>query len=204
LVLCDPSKGSRGLLFSQTNISQVLPIQILGGGPDSNWTSILQSFFQAITTAKHTVFIETPYFIPDESLIMALKTAALSGLDVRLIVQGSPEHKLTYLAMHSYFEELLQAGVKIFKYMRGTLHAKILLIDNNLASVGSANMDLRSFFLDFEISAFMYDQALVESLKIDFEQDLKESSSLDLKAFQSRPVSERLKESSARLLSPVL
>lgn len=190
--------------FPQNFISQVLPVQIVGGGPDSNWTSILQGFFNAITMAKHSVSIQTPYFIPDESLIMALKTAALSGLDVRLVVQGIPEHNLTYLAMHSYFEELLQAGVKIFKYMKGTLHAKILFIDNHLASVGSANMDLRSFLLNFEICAFVYDQALVERLKLDFEQDLNESIELVLKTFQARPVYERFKESSARLFSPVL
>lgn len=190
--------------FPQTFISQVLPVQIVGGGPDSNWPSILQGFFSAITMAKHSVSIETPYFIPDESLLMALKTAALSGLDVRLIVQGIPEHNLTYLAMHSYFEELLQAGVKIYKYMKGTLHAKIFFIDNHLASVGSANMDLRSFLLDFEICAFVYDQALVERLKLDFEQDLNESIELVLKTFQARPVYERFKESSARLFSPVL
>ena len=190
--------------YPPTYISQVLPVQILGGGPDSNWTSILQGFFNAITMAKSSVSIETPYFIPDESLMMALKTAALSGLEVRIIVQGIPEHKLTYLAMYSYFEELLQAGVKIFKYMKGTLHAKIFFIDDHLASVGSANMDLRSFLLDFEICAFVYDQAVVERLKQDFEQDLKESIELDLKAFQARPVTERFKESTARLFSPVL
>jgi cardiolipin synthase len=190
--------------FPQNFISQVLPVQIVGGGPDSNWTSILQGFFNAITMAKHSVSIETPYFIPDESLIMSLKTAALSGLDVRLVVQGIPEHKLTYLAMHSYFEELLEAGVKIFKYMKGTLHAKIFFIDNHLASVGSANMDLRSFLLDFEICAFVYDQALVERLKLDFEQDLDESVELDLKTFRARPVYQRFKESSAHLFSPML
>jgi len=202
LVTGQEIQGTR--YFPKTFISQVQPIQIVECGPDSNWSSILQGFFNAITMAKHSVSIETPYFIPDESLIMALKTAALSGLDVRLIVQGIPEHKLTYLAMHSYFEELLQAGVKIFKYMKGTLHAKIFFIDNHLASVGSANMDLRSFLLDFEICAFVYDQALVERLKQDFEQDLNESIELILKTFQARPVYERFKESSARLLSPVL
>lgn len=190
--------------FPQINISQALPVQIVASGPDSNWSSNLQGFFTAITLAKQKVYIETPYFIPDESLIMALKTAALSGLDVRLVVQGIPEHKLTYWAMHSYFEELLQAGVRIFKYMKGTLHAKILLIDNHLASVGSANMDNRSFYLDFEICAFVYDQSLADRLKIDFEQDLTESSELIFEAIQSRPVLERLKESSARLFSPVL
>lgn len=190
--------------FPKTNIEQNLPIQILASGPDSNQTSILQGFFSAITMAKHKVYIETPYFIPDESLIMALKTAALSGLDVRLVVQGIPEHRLTYWAMNSYFEELLQAGVKIYKYMKGTLHAKILLIDNQLASVGSANMDLRSFLLDFEISAFIHDQSLTEQLKQNFELDLKESSEVNLKELQGRSVIVRFKESSARLFSPLL
>jgi len=190
--------------FPQTSISQVLPVQIAGGGPDSYWTSILQGFFNAITMANHRISIETPYFIPDESLMMALKTAALSGLDVRLIVQGFPEHKVEYMAMHSYFEELLQAGVKIYKYKKGTLHAKIFFIDNQLASVGSANMDARSFYLDFELCAFVYDQALAERLALDFEKDLTESLEVDLKTFQERPVYERFKESCARLFSPVL
>lgn len=190
--------------FPQAFLTQVMPVQIMGGGPDSNWASILQGYFMAITMAENSVSIETPYFIPDESLMMALKTAALCGLDVRLIVQGIPEYKITYLAMHSYFEELLQAGVKIYKYMKGTLHAKIFFIDNQLASVGSANMDLRSFLLDFEISAFVYDQTLVEKLKLDFEQDINESVELVLKTFQARPIYERFKESSARLFSSML
>jgi len=190
--------------FPKIAVLETLPIQIIASGPDSNWSSNLQGFFSAITLAKQKVYIETPYFIPDESLIMALITAALSGLDVRLIVQGIPEHKLTFLAMHSYFEELLQAGVKIFEYKKGILHAKILLIDDHLGSVGSTNMDLRSFYLDFEICAFMYDQSLVERLKLDFEQDLNDSNELLLKEFQARPSFERLKESCARLFSALL
>ena len=190
--------------FPEVTVFQTLPLQIIASGPDSNWASNLQGFFSAITLAKHRVYIETPYFIPDESLIMALKTAALSGLDVRLIVQGIPEHKLIFLAMHSYFEELLQAGVKIFEYMKGILHAKVLLIDDDLASVGATNMDLRSFHLHFEVCAFMYDQSLTERLRLDFEQDLNESTELVLKDFQMRPIFEKFKESSARLLSPLL
>ena len=190
--------------FPQVCTTQVQPMQIVGGGPDSNWTSIWQGFFNAITMAKHCVCIETPYFVPDESLIMALKTAALSGIEVRLVVQGIPEHKLTYLAMHSYFEELLEAGVKIYKYMKGTFHAKVFFIDNELASVGSANMDQRGFLLDFEICAFVYDQSLVERLKLDFEQDINDSIEVVLPSFQARPVFQRFKESVARLFSPLL
>ena len=190
--------------FPSLNNFQVLPVQIGASGPDSNWASILQGFFSAITMAKHCIHIETPYFVPEESLIMALKTAALSGLDVRLIVQGIPEHKVTYWAMRSYFLELLQAGVKIFQYMKGTLHAKIFLIDNHLASVGSANMDNRSFFIDFEVCAFVYDQSFADRLKLDLEQDFRDSNELNLQVFQSRAALERLKESSARLFAPLL
>ena len=190
--------------FPKVTVLHTLPIQIIASGPDSTRSSNLQGFFSAITSAKHLVYIETPYFIPDESLIMALKTAALSGLDVRLLVQGIAEHRLVYLAMHSYFEELLQAGVKIFKYTKGILHAKILLIDDHLSSVGSTNMDLRSFYLDFEICAFVYDRSLAERLKLDFDQDLNHSSEVVLRDFQARPVLERFKESSARLFSPLL
>lgn len=190
--------------YPRIYIQQTLPVQIGASGPDSNWAAILQGFFWAIAMAQNSVDIETPYFIPDESLIMALKTAALSGIDVRLIVQGIPEHKVTYWAMRSYFEELLQAGVKIFQYMKGIHHAKTLVIDNYFAAVGSANLDSRSFYLDFEICAFVYDQALVERLRSDFEQDLNDSNELDFKTYQARSSWERLKESSARLFSPVL
>lgn len=195
-------KGER--YFPQTNLSSNLPVQILASGPDSNNTSILESFFSIITMAKQSVCIETPYFIPDQSLIMALKTAALSGLDVRIIVQGVPEYKVTYWAMNSYFVELLQVGVKIFKYMKGTLHSKVLLIDDRISSVGSANMDLRSFFLDFEICTFVYDKSFTEQLKRDFELDLKESNELILEEFKARSVLERSKESIARLFSGLL
>ncbi|AFQ44153.1 cardiolipin synthase [Desulfosporosinus meridiei] len=190
--------------YPETKISQNLPIQILASGPDSKWKSILHSFFSSITMAQHCIKIETPYFIPDKSLIMALKTAALSGIDVRLIVQGIPENKLTFLAMNSYFEELLQSGIKIFQYMKGTLHAKILIVDNHLALVGSANMDMRSFFLDFEVSAYIYDQSTSKRLIDHFEMDLEECSEIKLEEIQSRSFIERVKESSARILSPLL
>jgi len=190
--------------FPKTNISQNIPIQILASGPDSKWKSILQSFFSSITLATHNIYIVTPYFIPDESLIMALKTAALSGLDVRIIVPGIPETRLTYLAMNSYFDELLEAGVRIFKYMKGTLHAKILIIDDRYASVGSANMDLRSFFLDFEISAFIYDSIIANHLKENFDMDLKDCREVIIEEFENRSMIERFKESIARLFSPLL
>ncbi len=190
--------------FPNVTISGVLPVQIGASGPDSHWASILQGFFMSISMARKSIRIETPYFIPDESLIMALKTAALSGIDVQVIIQGIPEHKLTYWAMNSYLEELLQAGVKIYKYMKGIIHAKILIIDQQLGSIGSANMDVRSFSLDFEICAFLYDQRIIGNLNENFEIDLQDCQTIQLEVFQTRPFSERLKESFARLFSPLL
>jgi len=190
--------------FPRTKVSQSLPLQIVASGPNSDWTSILHGVFTAITLAKQMVYLETPYLIPNDSLMMALKTSALSGIDVRLIVQGIPEHKLIYWAAHSYYEELLRSGVRIFEYMKGTLHAKVLLIDERLASVGSTNIDIRSFNLDFEINAFVYDQSVAECLKLHFQQDLNESNEIIYRNFQTRQVFERFKESIARLVSSLL
>ncbi|PWK13148.1 cardiolipin synthetase 2 [Tumebacillus permanentifrigoris] len=178
--------------------------QIVASGPDSDWESIRQVYFTALATARNKVYIETPYFIPDESISMALKTASLSGLDVRLIVQGIPEYQLTYWASRSYFEELLQAGVKIYKYQKGILHAKVIVIDDEIGIVGSANMDIRSFQLNFEASALVYDRKFVARLQEDFTQDLEDSALVTLAEYRSRPLSDRFKESGARLLSPLL
>ncbi|HEU4964941.1 MAG TPA: cardiolipin synthase [Bacilli bacterium] len=178
--------------------------QIAASGPDSDWESIRQVFFTALATAERKIYIETPYFVPGEDLIMALKTAALSGVDVRLIVQGIPEYKLTYWASRSYYESLLKAGVKIYEYQKGILHAKVLMVDDVVGSVGSANMDIRSFELNFETSALLYDPEVVARLEQDFWQDVEDSRLVQEEAFAKRPLSERLKESGARLLSPLL
>ena len=178
--------------------------QIAATGPDSDWGSMLQIFFVALTSAERTIYIETPYFIPDEGSVMALKTAALSGLDVRIILQGVPDHKITYWASHSYVEELLEAGVRIYRYQKGVLHAKILILDSEIGVVGSTNFDVRSFSLNFEISAFIYDCKLAQRLEQDFHQDLANSEELILEEYSKRPLLNRIKESSARLFSPLL
>ncbi|MHB8126076.1 MAG: cardiolipin synthase [Desulfitobacteriaceae bacterium] len=179
-------------------------IQIAASGPDSDWEAILQVFFASMAGAEKKIYIETPYFIPDESTLMALKTAALSGLDVKIIFQGIPDHLLTYWASHSFFERLLAAGVRIFEYQRGMLHAKILIVDGQLGSVGSTNFDNRSFRLNFEISAFIYHRDFALRLEKDFNQDLEDSKEIIFEQFQQRPWIDRFKESSARLLSPLL
>jgi cardiolipin synthase len=178
--------------------------QIAATGPDSDWGSMLQIFFVALTSAEKSIYIETPYFIPDEGSVMALKTAALSGLDVKIILQGVPDHKITYWASHSYIEELLEVGVQIYRYQKGILHAKILILDGTIGVVGSTNFDIRSFSLDFEISAFIYNCNFAQRLIDDFYQDLADSEEIALADYKKRPLSNRIKESSARLFSPLL
>ncbi|MDR3584909.1 MAG: cardiolipin synthase [Desulfosporosinus sp.] len=178
--------------------------QIAATGPDSDWGSMLQIFFVALTSTEKSIYIETPYFIPDEGSIMALKTAALSGLDVRIILQGVPDHKITYWASHSYVEELLETGVRIYRYQKGILHAKILILDGEIGVVGSTNFDIRSFSLDFEISAFIYNYKFAQRLEQDFYRDLADSKEIVLAEYKKRPLSNRIKESAARLFSPLL
>ncbi|MDP4127243.1 MAG: cardiolipin synthase [Bacillota bacterium] len=179
-------------------------IQIAATGPDAEWESALLIYFSALSSAEKKIYLATPYFIPDESTNMVLKTAALSGLDVRILFQGTPDHKITYWASHSYFEELLEVGVKIYRYKKGLLHAKILILDGEIGALGSTNFDIRSFSLNYEITAFVYDHHFAERLESDFYKDLNDSQEIILEDYVKRPLSYRFKESWARLFSPLL
>ncbi|ASS77258.1 cardiolipin synthase [Tumebacillus algifaecis] len=179
-------------------------VQIVPSGPDAEFDSIRQMFFTACATAEKRIYLQTAYFIPDDSIIMALKMAALSGVDVKLIVQGVPEYRLTYWASRSYFTELLSAGVKLYLYQKGILHTKVLLVDDEVGCLGSANFDIRSFLLNFEIGAFLYNHEFVERLTKDFVQDLQDSVQVEQEVYFNRPLKDRLRESGARLLSPIL
>ncbi|GAB7387232.1 cardiolipin synthase [Bacillaceae bacterium] len=181
-----------------------LLIQIAASGPDSDWESIMQAYFSAIASAEERIYITSPYFVPDDSITMALKTAALSGIDVRLLLPARPDHYLVYWATMSYLEDLLEAGVRVYLYEKGFIHAKILLVDGILASIGTANMDLRSFHLNFEVNALIYDRQAVARLEKDFFDDLQESRELVYEEYINRPLLRKLKESGARLLSPML
>jgi cardiolipin synthase len=190
--------------FTNHNIKGNKLIQIAASGPDSDWDSIMQLYYSAMASAQEKVYIITPYFIPDDSIIMALKTAALSGVDVRIILPSRPDHHIVYWATHSYLGELLEAGVKIYKYKKGFVHAKVLLVDGVVGSVGTANMDIRSFQLNYEVNAFIYDDITAKRLEKDFMQDISDSRLISLEEYNSRPFFSKIKESGARLLSPLL
>jgi len=179
-------------------------VQMIASGPDSQWDAIQEMFFGAISVAKHRIYLQTPYFIPDLSIFTALKTAAVSKVDVRVIIPGVNDSKLVNLASLSYVEELMQAGVRFYQYQKGFMHAKVVLIDRMLASVGTANMDMRSLFMNFELNAVLFDRGTIDRLYADFEQDLKDSTELILKEFEQRSRIQKGKEVLARMLSPLL
>lgn len=178
--------------------------QVIAGGPDSKQESMKELFFTILATTRREILLTSPYFIPDESMIMALKSAALSGIDVKVLVQGKPDHKLPYLATSSYFEDLLSAGVEIYRYQKGILHSKVLIVDEEVCIVGSANFDIRSFQLDFELSALMYSSELAKCLKSDFTKDLLDSIQIDQEELANRSFLQKIEETNARLLSPLL
>lgn len=179
-------------------------VQMIASGPDTRWEVIKKLFFSMITSAKKSIWIASPYFIPDEDILSAIKIAALSGVDVRLLVPSRPDKKIVFYASRSYFPELLEAGVKIYEYRRGFMHSKIIIVDNEFASIGTSNMDMRSFHLNFEVNAFLYRTRSVTELVSDFIFDIEHSNMIDPQTFLNRPIQQRIVESTARLLSPLL
>ncbi|MCA1031075.1 cardiolipin synthase [Bacillus timonensis] len=179
-------------------------VQLIAGGPDNEWEIIKNLFFSMIISAKKSIWIASPYFIPDEDILSALKIAALSGIDVRIIVPKRPDKKIVFYASRSYFPTLLEAGAKLYEYRKGFMHSKIVIVDSELASIGTSNMDMRSFHLNFEVNAFLYRTTSTHTLVKDFENDLKHSYEIEVEVFKKRPIWQRIFESTARLLSPLL
>lgn len=179
-------------------------VQLIAGGPDNEWSVIKNIFFSMITSAEKSVWIASPYFIPDEDISSALKVAALSGIDVRLLMPQRPDKKIVFYASRSYFPELLEAGVKIYEYKKGFMHSKIVIVDEELASIGTSNMDMRSFHLNFEVNAFLYRTRSTQKLVKEYINDLKNSRKIDISKFKKRHIGYRMIESTSRLLSPFL
>lgn len=179
-------------------------IQIVSSGPDSRWEAIHQAYFTAMTAATERIYIMTPYLVLEGNLMMALETAALRGVDVRIILPSIPDHKTVFWASKSHFTELLQAGVRIFLYQAGFVHGKVILVDDEFVSIGTANLDIRSFSLNFEVNSMIYDQEVAATILEDFQRDFRHCHEVTLEAHNRRPPFDRFKESAARLLSPIL
>ncbi len=179
-------------------------IQSVTSGPDTDWENIMQGIICAIQGAQHSIFIHTPYCIPPEGVLSALQIAALSGIDVRLMVPVNNDARLVAAAGRSYFEVLMKAGVKIYHYERNFLHSKAIVIDNYLSVIGTANMDIRSYEQNFEIASFIYDKETASILIQHFEDDMKSSHLIHPNLWRHRPRLTRYAESLARLCSPLL
>ncbi len=178
-------------------------VQISASGPDSDWDSISQAFFAAISGARKEVFIVTPYLMPTPSILTALKTTALGGVDVRILIPAFSDALIPKWCSFSFVEELLEAGVRIFLYQKGFIHSKMMMVDGNFSSLGTTNLDFRSLETNFEVNAFIYDEPFTRQLKAYFNTDLHNSQEVTMAEWKKRPWKSHLKESLAHLVSPM-
>ena len=200
--------GPAGHLFPslpprKVDSPQAGTLQVVTSGPDRALRPIYQGVFTAFTSARRRIWIATPYFVPDDAIGTSLENAGLRGIDVRLIVQEKSDLRMVWLAGRSYFDELMLAGVKIYLYRPTNIHTKMLIIDDDVGVVGSSNVDIRSFFLNFELGVFLYGRKEIDLLASAFEEDLSLSLRLDPATFSRRPRTVRFLEDTCRIFSPL-
>ncbi|WP_232695874.1 cardiolipin synthase [Brevibacillus daliensis] len=181
-----------------------IPIQIVTSGPTAKYQHISNNYLKMIHSAKKTLYLQTPYFVPEESLLQDLQIAALSGIDVRIMIPDRTDSKWVKWASSSYIGDLLKAGATCYMYEKGFMHAKTMVVDGKLATVGTANLDIRSMKLNFEVNAILYDVNKAKELEEIFLKDIENCFELTLEDYENRPKMLRFKESIARLLSPIL
>lgn len=192
-------------LLPKTEASETLPLmQVIAGAPIGEWRTIEQAIISLFLRARSSITIETPYFLPTNTLLDAITLAALSGIEVRLIIPGKSDVQYVQTAALSYLSELLEAGVKVYFYKGGFLHSKFITIDGEIAFAGSANLDFRSLEHNFEIVSIFYDRKTTSKLEAIFEQDIALSEPVDPKRWEKRPRLQRFIESVMRLFSPLL
>ncbi len=204
---------SQGVYFlASENELELLPrqmqpplgIQVITSGPDSANRQIRDNYLKLIHKAKSSIYIQTPYFVPDDAILSALKIAAQSGIKVSVMVPCKPDHPFVYWATYSYLGELIDVGAQCYTYENGFLHAKVLMVDQEISCVGTANMDIRSFELNFEVNATIYDEETTEALIDKFIEDVKLSKKITKEIYEERNWYIRFKEQFSRLLSPLL
>ena len=179
-------------------------MQIVTSAPLGEWKSVMQGLLQVISQSRRYLYIQTPYFLPTEPILTALRNAALAGVDVRLMMPRRGDNRLIDLASRSYYKEVMTAGAKVYLYTPGYLHAKVVLADDDFVTVGSTNIDFRSFEHNYEINAFIYDPEVAKQMKRIFMADQQQSVRINPTEWGKRPLWNRFWESLARLLSPLL
>lgn len=189
-----------------TNIESSNPYftQIISSGPDSDWSAIMQCYFLAITQAKRNIYIVTPYFTPSESILNAIKITSLSGVEISIMLPERSDTMLTHWGTMSYISELLEANVKIYLFKRGFNHSKVISIDGEFCIVGSANMDNRSFEHNFEITSVIYNKECTRIIEKQFNKDKQRCHIITQSKWKNRSTGHKIKESIARLGSPLL
>lgn len=188
----------------ETDIWEPVGIQIVTSGPDTGSREVRNNYLELFHKAKDHIYIQTPYFVPDDAILSALKIAAQSGIDVRLMIPCMPDHPFVYWATYSYAGELVAVGAKCYIYENGFLHAKGVTVDGRVCCYGTANMDIRSFELNFEVNAVIYDEKTTKKMEDIFREDLNQCRELTKESYAVRPLWIRLKEQCCRLLSPLL
>ena len=188
----------------QTGEKRLLAIQIVASGPDTLDRQIRNNYLELFHKARKNIYIQTPYFVPDDTILSALKIAARSGVDVRLMIPCKPDHPFVYWATYSYAGDLLQAGARCYVYDNGFLHAKGVMVDGRVSCYGTANMDIRSFELNFEVNATIYDEEVTRELEEIFRNDLYHCREITPEVYEKRSLLIRVKEQGSRLVSPLL
>ena len=190
--------------FPEVTCDTNLAIQIAASGPDTDWANVMEVIFTAIITSEKYVYITTPYFIPNDQIITAMQVASKSGIDVKLLIPKKSDSWTAKHATNSYLESLMEANVKVYRYGKGFIHSKTMVVDDMFSTVGTTNMDYRSFNINFEINAMIYDEDKSKELKSHFLEDIEDSEIIDLKQWRERPKLQKIKESYCRLWAPLL
>ncbi|MDO1500982.1 cardiolipin synthase [Winogradskyella maritima] len=190
--------------FPKHDCKENVPLQIAASGPDTDWSNIMEAIFVAITNASDYIYITTPYFIPNDEIVTALQVAARSNIDVKLIVPKTSDSWIAEYATNSYLERLLEAGVEVYQYCKGFVHAKTIVVDDTFSTIGTANMDYRSFNINFEVNALIYHKDTSLEMKQLFNDDLQDCEQLDMDRWVKRSKRVKLIEAVARLMAPLL
>lgn len=190
--------------FPKIAPTKKIGVQIAASGPDTDWQNIMEAIFTAINTAEKCIYITTPYFIPNNQILTALCTASRIGIEVKMIIPEIGDSKIARYATNSYIEQLLESGVQVYQYQKGMVHAKTMVVDGMLSSIGSCNLDNRSFDINFEINAIIYDSEIALEMTKIYKDDLKHCLELTLEEWLQRPAAEKVREALARLWAPLL
>ncbi|WP_452223398.1 cardiolipin synthase [Lacinutrix chionoecetis] len=190
--------------FPNKECKDRVAVQIAASGPDTDWSNIMDVIFSAIVSADDYIYLTTPYFIPNDELIMALQIASRSGIDVRLLIPDESDSWIAKHATNSYLQRLFRADIKVYRYTKGFIHAKTMVVDDVFSTIGTSNMDYRSFNINFEINAVIYNKETSKELKKIYLEDLKNAEEMDPEIWEKRSKFNKLKEAYCKLWAPLL